>query len=239
MSDQPQGPEVAAEFRVPSPWYRLEASAAGAALRTDLARGLAEPEAAARRARFGPNALEERGGRSPWRLLLDQFASTLVIVLLIAAAVSAAVGSFKDAVAIFAIVLLNAALGFTQEYRAERAMAALRELSSPKVRVRREGARVELPSSELEVLANLRCPALRGDRGSGRELLEGPLETLLLPSCRLTLLAVLPSASSTRTVSGPARGSSRASPARSPFFISLSPRACSIDRSARSTALLP
>jgi hypothetical protein len=66
-------PEVAAEFRVPSPLYRLEASAAGAALRTDLARGLAEPEAAARRARFGPNALEERGGRCPWRLLVDQF----------------------------------------------------------------------------------------------------------------------------------------------------------------------
>jgi Ca2+-transporting ATPase len=149
MSDRPQGPAVAAEFPAASPWYRLEASAAGAALRTDLARGLAEPEAAARRARFGPNALEERGGRSPWRLLLDQFASTLVIVLLIAAAVSAAVGSFKDAVAIFAIVLLNAALGFTQEYRAERAMAALRKLSSPKVRVRREGARVEIPSSEL------------------------------------------------------------------------------------------
>jgi len=95
-------------------WHRLEASAAAALLESDLTRGLGQAEAIGRHARFGVNALVERGGRSPWRLLWDQLASTLVVVLLIAAAVSAVVGSLKDAIAILAIVLLNAALGLSR-----------------------------------------------------------------------------------------------------------------------------
>jgi P-type Ca2+ transporter type 2C len=130
-------------------WYRLGPSAAAVLLESDLLRGLDHVEAVARQARFGENTLKERGGRSSWRLLSDQFASTLVIVLLIAAAVSVVVGSLKDAIAILAIVLLNGALGFIQEFRAERAIAALRRLAVPKVRVRRDGVVGEIPSSGL------------------------------------------------------------------------------------------
>jgi Ca2+-transporting ATPase len=132
-----------------TPWPRLEPHTVAERQKSDLALGLARAEAASRRTEYGENALEQRGGRSPWRLLFEQFASTLVLVLLCAAVVSATVGSTKDAIAIVAIVLLNAALGFAQEFRAERAMAALRELTVPLVRVRREGAVLESPSAEL------------------------------------------------------------------------------------------
>ncbi len=132
-----------------APWPRLEPQLAAKRQQSDLAVGLSRAEAALRRAKFGANALEQRGGRSPWRLLFDQFASTLVVVLLCAAALSATVGSTKDALAILAIVVLNAALGFMQESRAERAMAALRRLTVPQVRVRREGAASDIPSTEL------------------------------------------------------------------------------------------
>ncbi len=131
------------------PWPRMDPQAAAEILKTDLATGLVAAEVAERSARFGANVLEERGGRPAWRLLADQFTSTLVIVLLVAAAVSGIVGSLKDTVAILAIVVLNALLGFAQESRAERAMAALKRLAVPKVRVRREGAFREIPSSEL------------------------------------------------------------------------------------------
>ncbi len=79
------------------------------------------------------------GGRSPWQLLAGQLSSTLVLVLVGAAALSFAVGSAKDALAILGIVVLNATLGFLQEYRAERVVAALRRLAVPTVRVRRGG----------------------------------------------------------------------------------------------------
>jgi P-type Ca2+ transporter type 2C len=131
------------------PWPRLAPESAAEILDSKLALGLAPSEVEIRRARFGVNVLAERGGRPAWRLLLDQFSSTLVVVLLVAAGVSAVVGSIKDAVAILAIVALNALLGFAQESRAERAMAALKRLAVPKVRVRREGASLEIPSSEL------------------------------------------------------------------------------------------
>jgi len=130
-------------------WPRLDPSAAATVLESDLDRGLDQAEAAARRGRFGDNALVEARGRSPWRLLWDQLASTLVVVLLVGAAVSAVVGSLKDSVAILAIVALNAALGFIQEHRAERAMAALRRLAVPQVRVRRGGVVIEAASTEL------------------------------------------------------------------------------------------
>jgi len=105
----------------PTPWPRIEPASAAEIQRSDLKLGLARADAASRIAEFGEKVLEQRGGRSPRRLLLDPFASTLVLVLLGAAVVSATVGSTKDAMAILAIVLLNAALGFMQEFRVERA----------------------------------------------------------------------------------------------------------------------
>ena len=130
-------------------WYRLDPAAAAQLLQCDLERGLTTDQAQLRRARFGENTLKGGGGRSPWRLIWEQVSGTLVLVLVVAAVVSLIVGSLKDAVAILAIVLLNAMLGFIQEHRAERAMAALRRLAVPTVRVRRGGDLSEIPASDL------------------------------------------------------------------------------------------
>ena len=95
------------------------------------------------------NELVERGQISPWRILLSQFTELMVIILIIAAIVSLALGEVIDTVVIIAIVILNAAIGFSQEYRAEQAMAALRRMASPSARVVRDGGQQTLDAVEL------------------------------------------------------------------------------------------
>jgi len=111
--------------------------------------GLTAAAVVERLERYGGNELEERGLRSPWVVLASQFTEIMVIVLLIAAVISFAIGETTDAIMIMIIVVLNAILGFTQEYRAERAMAALKQLSVPTVRVRREGHVREVAATNL------------------------------------------------------------------------------------------
>ncbi len=111
--------------------------------------GLHDGEVTQRREQYGPNELVERGLKSPWQILLEQFRETMVIVLIVAALISALIGDVKDMIAILAIVILNAVLGFVQEYRAEQAMAALKKMSAPVVKVRRDGHVVEIKSVEL------------------------------------------------------------------------------------------
>jgi Ca2+-transporting ATPase len=111
--------------------------------------GLEEPEVARRLAHYGRNELEERGGKSPLHILWEQFTSTMVLILIAAAILSAFLGKPLETIAISAIVVLFAMLGFVQEYRAERAMAALKQLAVPLVRLRRGGALVELSARDL------------------------------------------------------------------------------------------
>jgi Ca2+-transporting ATPase len=111
--------------------------------------GLDKAEVERRLKQHGPNELEERGLRSPWKVLLGQFTEIMVVVLLIAAGISLTLGHSTDAIVILVIVVLNAILGFTQEYRAERAMAALKQLSVPTVRVRRDGQIREVEATSL------------------------------------------------------------------------------------------
>jgi len=111
--------------------------------------GLDDAETQERLTRFGPNQLEERKRRSPIIAFLEQFTEVMVIVLLVAATISFAVGETTDGIMILIIVILNATLGFTQEYRAERAMAALKRLAIPTVRVRRGGEVKEVNSVDL------------------------------------------------------------------------------------------
>jgi Ca2+-transporting ATPase len=111
--------------------------------------GLSSSDVEERLTRYGPNELEERGLRSPLKVLLGQFTEIMVVVLLIAAVLSAVIGETTDAIMIMIIVILNAILGFTQEYRAERAMAALKEMSVPTVRVRRDGQIREVEATSL------------------------------------------------------------------------------------------
>jgi len=111
--------------------------------------GLSEIEIVNRRSKYGINELVEYGLRNPWHILLDQFQEAMVIVLIIAAIISVILSDWKDAVAIVVIVVLNAALGFIQEYRAERAMVALKQMAAPVVKVRRDGRIIQLDAREL------------------------------------------------------------------------------------------
>ncbi len=112
-------------------------------------RGLSASEAASRLQKHGPNELVEKGARSPWRILWEQFTATMVLILIAAGAVSAWLGKWQEASAILAIVVLFGLLGFFQEYRAERAMAALKKLAVPRVRVWREGDLREISARDL------------------------------------------------------------------------------------------
>jgi Ca2+-transporting ATPase len=111
--------------------------------------GLTPSGAARRLHEHGRNELLERGSRSAWLILFEQFASYLVIVLIVAAAVSALLGDYEDSIAIAAIVVLNAALGFTQDFRAEKTLATLKKLAVPSAKVRRAGEIVSIPMSEI------------------------------------------------------------------------------------------
>jgi len=117
----------------------MPAEAVAAALATDPAAGLTATEAASRLQRFGPNELVERGRKPAWRLLAEQFANTMILVLVAAGLVTAVIGDLKDTVVILAIVVLNAVVGFVQEYRAEQAMAALKAMAAPSVQAVRDG----------------------------------------------------------------------------------------------------
>ncbi|RIL12749.1 ATPase [bacterium] len=139
------------------PWHSLPADAALERLGVDGGTGLTAAEAAARRRAHGANQITQRGTKHPLRIVWEQLTGTLVLILVAAAGVSAAIGDAKDAVAILAIVVLNAVLGFVQEHRAERAMAALKQLAAPMVRVRRDGeiatvAAVDVVPGDLVVL---------------------------------------------------------------------------------------
>ncbi|MCI0397944.1 MAG: cation-translocating P-type ATPase [Chloroflexi bacterium] len=111
--------------------------------------GLTSTEAARRLLEYGPNELQETQRASPWRLLLEQFKNILVLILLIAVGLSAFLGHGVEAIAIAVIVLFAVGLGFVQEYRAERAIEALRQMAAPTATVLRDGEEVEIPARDL------------------------------------------------------------------------------------------
>ncbi len=134
-------------------WHTLSVDDVVRHLQTDTAQGLSDDEAQRRFEQYGPNELIDQGRRSPWSILWGQLTGTLIVVLIVAAFVSLGIGIYElnksgqqkgweelyDAIAIAVIIAMNTILGFFQEYRAERAMAALKRLSVPSVRVRRGG----------------------------------------------------------------------------------------------------
>lgn len=142
-------PAVSPSHEGDHPWHALDAGSVLRALDSSAASGLSSAEALRRLQASGPNALEEPDRRSAWRILLAQFADVIVLVLLAAALLAALVGEVVDLVAILVIVVLDAALGFVQELRAERAVEALRSLAAPGARVRRDGIERTLPAAAL------------------------------------------------------------------------------------------
>ena len=113
------------------------------------ARGLSDSEAEGRLKKHGPNRLEEKGRKSPFKMLFQQFTETMVLILIAAAVLSFFLGKTTEGIAIMAIVLLFGFLGFFQEYRAEQAMAALNRMVVPMVRVRRNGATKEISAKNM------------------------------------------------------------------------------------------
>ncbi len=132
-----------------SSWFSKEAPQVVQELNSSIETGLSSTEVVSRREKYGKNELIDRGTKSPWKILWEQMTETMVVILIISALITVFLGEYKDAIAIFVIVVLNAILGFTQEYRAEQAMAALKKMSVPKVRVRRDGKISEIPAQEL------------------------------------------------------------------------------------------
>jgi Ca2+-transporting ATPase len=130
-------------------WHKQSIKPTLETLDTDLEQGLDDEQARNLLREHGPNELVERATKSPWRMLLAQFKETMVVILIVAAVVSGLLGKLTETGAILAIVLMFAILGFVQEYRAERAMAALKKLAVPTVRVRREGQVREIPARDV------------------------------------------------------------------------------------------
>ncbi len=117
----------------------------------DIENGLTQSEVEKSRNEHGKNELEEKGTRSKWLRLLDQFKDTMIIVLLVASAISFALGDRTEAIIIVAIVVLNALIGFIQENKAEESLKALQDMSSPNSKVIRDGHEISIPSKEVVV----------------------------------------------------------------------------------------
>lgn len=118
-------------------------------LNTDLDRGLNPNEAQKRLEKFGPNQLTDTKKTSSLHLLLDQFSNFIVWILIAAAIIAGILGEWVDSIAIIAIIILNALLGFFHEYRAEKSLAALRKLVNPTSKIMREGKLQTLPSKDI------------------------------------------------------------------------------------------
>ena len=133
----------------PRPWHTLAAGDALAHWQVAVDEGLSAARVDAQRAAHGFNELPQAPPRPWWRVFARQFASPLIAILFVAAALAVALGHQGDAVVILVVVLFNALIGAVQEQRAERSMAALRRLAAVHVRVRRDGAQASIEAREL------------------------------------------------------------------------------------------
>ena len=142
-----------AETPPPSPndmaWHTLSIEDVTQRLEVDPHTGLNAREATRRLKQHGQNTIPEHRQRSLARILVDQFTDFMILVLIGAAIVSGILGERLDAVAIFIIVVLNGIIGFVQEYRADRAMQALKQLATPTTRVRRDQQIMPLSTLDL------------------------------------------------------------------------------------------
>ncbi len=130
-------------------WYQQTVAEVAHTLDTNITQGLTAAEAARRLEQYSANELIERGGRTRWQILFEQLKDLLTLILIAATVISVFLGDVLDAVVILAIVVLNAALGYSQELRAEQSIAALKQMAVPRVRVRRGGAVQEISAREL------------------------------------------------------------------------------------------
>ncbi len=145
-----------------TPWHTLSVDEALNQLRSDRVQGLLTEQATALQQQFGRNELVETRGRGAWQILLDQFSNIMLLLLIAVAVISGILDfidlqagklegdiPFKDTIAILSIVILNGLLGYLQESKAEKDLAALKKLASSRVRVIRDGTPIEIDSRDL------------------------------------------------------------------------------------------
>jgi Ca2+-transporting ATPase len=130
-------------------WWSADKEMTAQQLGTDLERGLSVQEVTYRQQKYGLNQLAEKKGRSVISLFLDQFKDFIIWILIGAALISGFLKEWIDSIAIICIVILNAVLGFVQEFKAEKSLAALKKLSSPTSKVIRNGKHYVIPSNEI------------------------------------------------------------------------------------------
>jgi Ca2+-transporting ATPase len=170
------------------PWHQLSVSEAVGLLETELATGLSTAQVESRSAECGPNELAEPSPPPWWLKLLSQFNQLVIWILIGATILSAALGDWLEATAIFAIVLLNALLGFFQERKAEKALSSLKKLSAPVAKAFRDGslrniaAKDLVPGDVVEMEAGDRVPAdLRLTTTFGLKMQEAALTGESIP----------------------------------------------------------
>jgi Ca2+-transporting ATPase len=130
------------------PWHTLTTGETFHQLKSQTG-GLSATEAENRLQQYGPNELQAAHRVSPWEILLEQFKNVLILILLGATAISLFLGHGVESIVIAVIVLFAVVLGFVQEYRAERAIEALRKMAAPTATVFRDGAEVKVPARDL------------------------------------------------------------------------------------------
>lgn len=136
-------------------WHSLSADEVLEYL-SSAATGLSAVEAATGLAANGPNELKEGKPISTLQIFLDQFKSLIIWILIAAGVLSGVRGEVVDAIAILAIIVLNAVIGFYQEFNAEKSIAALKKMTAPHAKVRRDGAIMSIPASEI-VTGDIPC----------------------------------------------------------------------------------
>lgn len=148
LKQQDDGVAVATHISQPD-WHHLSSAEALHKQVSDLSTGLGKAEAESRLQRFGFNRLTEKPPKPLWQLLLSQFKSVLILVLAAAAVLAAAIGDIMDGVVIMVVVIINALLGFYQEFQAEQSLSALKKMLALRAKVRRDGQMLELPAGQL------------------------------------------------------------------------------------------
>ncbi len=169
-------------------WWQLSITETATAVASDIDNGLTTGEVRERQARYS-NSLESGSQVHPLFILMNQFTDTMVLVLLSATVISGLVGAMGDAITIMAIVIVNAILGFIQEYRAEKSLEEIKKLASPYAVVIRSGERIKIPAEDLVpgdlvlLEAGDKVPAdLRLVQSSGLEIDESALTGESVPA---------------------------------------------------------
>ncbi|MBU4139266.1 MAG: hypothetical protein KJ729_04925 [Euryarchaeota archaeon] len=112
--------------------------------------GLTSEEAELRRSKYGENRLPEKKRKAQIKLFLEQFKNYLIFILLVAAVIEIFLNKYTESAAIFIVLVINAVLGYTQEYKAQTSIEALRRIAAPKARALRDGVRTQIETAKLQ-----------------------------------------------------------------------------------------